>query len=554
MRRVRVISVLLLACLGLTACDSGQDQGFPNRIQPDIAPDGTKTLRKGNSAEPQTLDPAKSSGVPAANILYDLDEGLVTYSRQGDIVPGVAKSWDISADRKTYVFHINHDARWSNGKHVTAPQFVYSLRRAVAPKTASPYADIHSPIVNASAITDSKKAPDTLGVTALDKYTLQIRLNRPTPFFLKTLAHPSSFPVYPPAVKKWGNAFTQPAHAVSDGAYKLVYWRVNNKIVLERNPYYRDNKDTKIDRVVYYAIDNPNSELSRYQSGALDFTYTAPSSKLETIKKHIPKQDHAVPYLGLYYFVFNLTTEPFKSHPKLRMALSMALDRSIITDKILRGGELPAYSYIPTMMHGYQSVAYPWARLSRAKRHALARKLYHEAGYSKDHPLHATLLYPTSEASKQLAIVATAMWRKVLGADIVTRNQEWKVYLSTIHRHDPDVKLFFAGWVGDYQDPNTFFSILNSASGNNEPAYDKPAYDRLQAESEHMPNGPERAAIMHKAEAMILKDNPVIPLYFAAEHHLVKPYVKGFAGNPLEVYLTRYLDIEPASTHKGNGQ
>ncbi|MES1935068.1 peptide ABC transporter substrate-binding protein [Salinisphaera hydrothermalis] len=551
MRRLRIISVALLVCIGLVGCGSGEDHKFPNRISPDIGPDGTKTLRKGNGAEPQTLDPAQASGVPAANVLYDMYEGLVTYSRTGDVIPGVAKSWDVSDDGKTYIFHLRHDARWSNGKPVTAQDFVFSLRRAVAPATASPYADIHSPIVNASAITSGKKDPSTLGVTAIDAHTLKIQLHDRTPFFLQTLAHPSSYPVYPPAVKQWGNQFTQPAHAVSDGAYVLKSWQVNNKIVLTRNRYYRDNKDTKIDRVVYYPIGDSNSELSRYQSGALDFTYSAPSSKLEAIHKHIPKQMHAVPGLGLYYLGFNVTRPPFKDNPKLRMALSMALDRRIIVQKILRGGQPPGFSYIPGDMHGYDSVTYPWTNWPDKKREAMARKLYHEAGYSKDHPLKVKLLYPSSESNKQIAIVASAMWRRVLGADVIPWNQEWKVYLSTVHRHI-DTTLFFAGWIGDYQDPNTFLSILNSHSGNNEPGWDNAAYDRLQSASEHMPNGPQRTAVMHKAEALILKQNPVVPLWFVTNHHLIKPYVKGFVGNPLDVYLTRYLNIVPAG-HKGGG-
>lgn len=550
MDRVRVVGALLLACLWLAGCGSGDDHGFPDRITPAIAPDGTKTLRKGNGAEPQTLDPGKASGVPAANILYDLYEGLVTYSHEGDVVPGVAKSWDISDDGKTYIFHLRHDARWSNGQPVTAGQFVFSLRRAVAPATASPYADIHSPIVNAAAITTGDKDPSTLGVTALDKHTLKIRLHERTPFFIKTLAHPSSYPVYPPAVKKWDDAFTQPGHAVTDGAYQMQSWRVNNKIVLKRNPHYRDNKDTKIDRVVYYPIDNKNSELSRYQAGGLDFTYSAPSSKLERIDRHIPEQMHAVPGLGLYYFGFNVTKAPFKGKPKLRMALSMALDRRILVKKILRGGQPPGFSYVPGDMHGYDSEAYPWADWPDDKRKAVARKLYHEAGYSEEHPLEARLLYPSSNANKQISIVATAMWRRVLGANIIPWNQEWKVYLSTVHRHI-DTEIFFAGWIGDYQDPNTFLTILNSHSGNNEPGYDNPRFDRLQSASAHMPSGPKRSAVLHKAESIILNDNPVMPIFFVTTHHLIKPYVKGFIGNPLDAYPSRYLDIEPR--HKQGG-
>ncbi|HET7313365.1 peptide ABC transporter substrate-binding protein [Salinisphaera sp.] len=544
MRRVRVICVLLPVCLWLAGC--GGDPGFPNRIQPAIGPDGITTLRKGNGAEPQTLDPAKATGVPAANILRDLYEGLVIYAPDGHVIPGDAKSWRISADGKTYTFHLRKNAKWSNGAPVTAQDYVFSLRRAVAPSTASPYADIHAPIVNATAIIDGKKPPASLGVAALDAHTLQIKLHAPTPFFLKTLAHSSSDPVYPPAVKKWGDAFTQPQHAVTNGAYELVSWRVNDKIVLRRNPHYWDNEDTAIDRVEYYPITDANSELARYQAGGLDWTSGVPTAKLDTVKKHIPGQYHAVPTLSVFYFGLNVTRPPFQGRRKLRMALSMALDREIITDKILRGNEIPAYSWVPTALQGYRSVRYAWAGLSDKARKARARKLYHEAGYSEEHPLKANLLYVSGEGGKRMAIVAAAMWRKVLGAEINTRSQEWKVYLQTIHSRR-NTQIFYVGWIGDYEDPNTFFSIMKTHSAQNESGYHSAVYDRAVSASQHMPSGPKRTRLMHVAEATLLHDSPIIPLYFGSAHHLIKPYVKGFVGNPLGAYYSKDMNIVPAS-------
>ncbi len=486
--------------------------------------------------------------MPAANIEVNLYEGLVTHAADGKLVPGDAKSWDVSPDKTTYTFHLRRNAKWSNGAPVTAQQYVYSLRRAVAPATASPYADIHSPIVNASAITDNKKPLDALGVKALDAHTLQVRLRKPTPFFLNTLAHPSSFPVYPPAVNKWGNSFTQPGHAVTNGPYEMQSWRVNDKIALKRNPYFWDNKDTKIDRVVFYPITDGNSELSRYQAGTLDWTYGVPSSKIQMIKDRVPDQYKAVPTLGSYYLDFNITKPPFKDNRKLRLALSMALDRQVMVDKILRGNEPPGYSWVPGVVRGYKSVQFPWADWSDAKREARARQLYHEAGYSREHPLKADLLYvSSSENEKRISIVAAAMWRKVLGAQITTTNQEWKVYLQTARRKT-DTELVFAGWIGDYQDPNTFFSIMKAASGNNYTGYASPVYDRLISASEHTPNGPKRTKLMHKAEATLLHDSPIIPLFFVTSHHLVKPYVKGFEPNPLDQYYARYFDIVPAKS------
>jgi oligopeptide transport system substrate-binding protein len=192
-------------------------------------------------------------------------------------------------------------------------------------------------------------------------------------------------------------------------------------------------------------------------------------------------------------------------------------------------------------------VRYPWADWSEQQRKAKARELYHESGYSKAHPLKAELLYVSSSKGEQrMAIVAAAMWRKVLGAQITLRNQEWKVYLQSIHRRR-NTQIFIAGWIGDYEDPNTFFSIMTSGSTQNNTGYDSDVYDRAVSASQHTPSGPKRAALMHQAEKTLLHDSPIIPLYFASSQRLIKPYVKGFVGNPLGAYYSKDLDIVPAA-------
>lgn len=536
----------LLLAAGCGQSGDGNDaSGFASRMTPAIAPDGTKTMRYGNGAEPGSLDPHQASGVTASNILHDLYEGLVITGDHAQIVPGVAKSWTISDDRLTYVFHLRPDARWSNGTPVTAQDFVFSLRRAVDPKVASPYADIHAPIANAEAIIAGKKDPDTLAVRARDDHTLQIRLKEPTPFFLKTLAHTSSDPVYPPAVKRWGDSFPQPGHAVTNGAYTMAAWRVNERIVLKRNPDYWDNAHTRIDRVEFLPIEDAKSELSRYQAGGLDWTYRVPAAQIDQIKAAAPEQYHAVPTLGIAYLGLNVRRPPFKNNRKLRLALSMALNRRILVKKILRGGEPSAYSLVPPAINGYQPVTYRWKDWSDERREAMARRLYHEAGYSKDHPFKAEYLYPSGGQGKVVGIVVAAMWRRVLGADITPVNQEWKVFLQTT-REGYDTEIFWGGWIGDYEDPNTFLSIFNSSAALDYPGYDNPVYDAAQSQSSHTPDGPKRTALLHKAEGTLLHDAPIIPMYFWTNHHMVKPYVKGFTGNALDSYYTKNFDIVPA--------
>lgn len=543
----RTLSGLILVCLMIAGCGGDDTDRFPVKISPEVHDDGTAVLRRGNGAEPESLDPHQARSVPAANILRDLYEGLVALSPDGELEPGGAESWQISDDKLTYTFKLREAARWSNGEPVTASDYVYALRRSVDPATGSPYAQLHAPIVNATAIIDGDKPPDSLGVEALDDHTLEIRLKAATPYFLGTLAHASSYPVYRPAVEEYGAAFTRPGNAVTNGAYVMADWRVNAEIGIERNTEYWDNAETAIDRVEYYPITDVNSALSRYQAGELDWTSTVPISQLETVGEHIPGQLRTVPSLGVYYYGYNVRRAPFKDSPELRQALSMAIDRQVIVNKITRGDEVPAYGWIPPVVRGYQGVRFDWATLSDDDRKARARELYHEAGYSDANPLEVEFRYNTNDGHRKIASVVAAMWREVLGARVTLRNEEWKVFLQNV-REGSDTQIYRAGWIGDYNDPNTFFEVLNSHFGLNGTGYDSDRYDTLQQRAAHMPRGKERTRVMHAAEARLLADNPVIPIYFYTSKMLLKPYVEGFKGNALGAYYSKDLRIEPTGS------
>ncbi len=539
----RALICVLWAGLLLTGCGGGEES-FPVKIQPEIHDDGTTVLRRGNGAEPETLDPHQARSVTAANILRDLYEGLVSRAPDGTLEPGGAASWQISDDGLIYTFKLRENGRWSNGEPVTAEDYVYGLRRSVAPATGSAYAQMLSPIVNASAIIAGEKAPETLGVRALDDTMLEITLKAVTPYLLGILTHSSSYPVYRPAVEAHGRSFTQPENAVTNGAYKLDSWRVNSKIVLTRDTEYWDNANTDIDRVEYYPITDANSELSRYQAGALDWAAMVPIPELETVKEHIPDQLHTHPTLGVYYYGFNLTREPFKDAPKLRQALSMAIDRQVIVDKITRGDEIPAYGWIPPVVRGYDGVEFDWTTLSEDERLTRARELYRAAGYSEDNPLHVEVRYNTNDGHKKIASVIASMWRGALGIDVTMINEEWKVFLQNVQERQV-TEVYRGGWIGDYNDPNTFLEIMNSDFGLNGAGYHSERYDTLQQRAAHMPAGDEREAVIREAESVLLADSPVIPLYFYTSKVLLKPYVKGFVGNATSTYYSKDLEIEP---------
>ncbi|SVA66210.1 uncharacterized protein METZ01_LOCUS119064, partial [marine metagenome] len=306
----------------------------------------TQVFRKNNGTEPGTLDPHRAEGVPASNVLRDLFEGLVMEDPSGAYIPGAAESWSLSEDAKTYVFKMRENGKWSNGDAVTAEDFVYGLRRSVDPATLSNYSSMLYPIKNARDIVLGKKSSETLGVRASGPTTLIIELDEPTPYFLSLLTHSTTYAAHRPSVEEFGARFTRPGILVGNGAFKLEEWRVQSHIKLVRNTEYWDNKNTTLEEVYYYPLDDVNSSFKRYRAQELDFTETVLAEQLPWIRQCLPDDLKISPYFGSYYYGFNNTRPPFKNKPKLRTALSMAVDRSVITDIILGAGQIPAYSLV----------------------------------------------------------------------------------------------------------------------------------------------------------------------------------------------------------------
>ena len=498
-------------------------------------------LHKGNGAEPESLDPHRASGVPSANLLRDLYEGLITEAPDGGLIPGAAESWTISDGGRVYTFRLRANGRWSNGDPVTAEDFVYSLRRSANPATLSEYSAILYPLDNADAVVNGKLAPDRLGVRAIDPRTLEIRLHSPTPYLLGLLTHSSTYPVHRPTVEKFGSRFTRPGNLVSNGAYRLNAWVVQSYIQLVRNPYYWANDKTIINEVWYYPVENAESELNRYRANEFDLTETLPNRQIPWLRKNLPTELHIAPYLSCYVYGFNTSQPPFKDNIPLRKALALALDRDILVGKITGAGEIAAYSYVPPVT-GYKDQVPAWAYWNQTERNAEARRLYAEAGYSAEKPLHLELLHNTEINHRRLAVAMAAMWKDVLGFDTEIMNEEWPVFLQTRHARI-DTQLFRFGWVGDYNDPNTFAEILQSKHGMNDMAYNNPHYDELVARAAQETDSAARMALLEEAERVMLDDMPVLPIYFYVTKRVVKPWVAGYADNIMDYHHTRDFRI-----------
>ncbi|MBX6323100.1 MAG: peptide ABC transporter substrate-binding protein [Rhodospirillaceae bacterium] len=500
-----------------------------------------QVLHRGNGAEPETLDPHKSTGVTENNIENDLFEGLVAWSADGKVTPAIAESWDVSDDGKVYTFHLR-DAKWSNGDPLTAEDFVYSFRRAVDPATASDYAPILAPIVNASEAIAGKVKPDQIGVEAVDAKTLKITLNAPTPYLTGLLCHNIGMPVHRATVEKFGDQWTRPGNEVGDGAYVISEWVPQDHITLVKNPNYWDAANVKLDKVVYYPTEDIEEELKRYRAGELDITYEVPSGQVKWLLENMKDEFHNEPYLGTYYYVINLTKAPLGKDKRIREALSMAVDRETLVDKITQAGELPAYAWVPPNLEGYEQQQAAFKDWPMDKRIAEARKLLAEAGYGPDKPLKIELLYNTSENHKKIAVAIASMWKKALGVEVTLRNEEWKVYLDT--RDKKNFEIARAAWIGDFPDPVNFLDMfLSDAGQRNDAGYDNPKFDELMHQAAATADAAARMKLLEQAERLFIDDVAMIPIYHYTTHHMVKPKVKGWAFNILDIHRDKYLSL-----------
>jgi len=530
------LRLVLLVALGLTLVSCG------NPVDPKAE---VTTLHRGLSIDPESVDPHKSRSVQAAEVLRDIGEGLLSYSASGELVGGVAKEWTVAEDGLTYTFLLRDDARWSNGDPVTAEDFAFSFRRLVDPDTAAFYAEMLGSIVNVRTIIAGEKAPQDLGVVAVDERTLVITLDQPTPYLLSLLTSPSTFPVHPDSIAQHGDAFTRPGNLLSNGAYKLDAWEPGSVLVLSRNEYYWNNDETAIDAVNHHVLTQEMTELNRYRAGEIHITGSVPPDSIQQIRAERPAELHIAPYLGVYYYGFNLTKPPFKDNPQLRAALSMAVDRDVLVEQITGRGEAPAYSWVPPGVNNYEPRRLAYADMSQDERNAHARRLIKEAGYGPDNPLQIELRYNTSDTQQRMALAIQSMWKDALGIETTIINEEFQVLLANTQAREI-TQVFRSSWIGDYNDAHTFLSIMESDNPANQPAYASEEFDSLMQRAAQQVDLDRRRLWLEEAERVLLADHPGIPLYFYVSKHLVSPDVVGWGDNVLDYHYSQHLSLVPA--------
>ncbi|MEX0310311.1 MAG: peptide ABC transporter substrate-binding protein [Tateyamaria sp.] len=479
-----------------------------------------------------SLDPQVVEDVDGSEIVRDLFEGLYNQDADGNLVPGVALSHEASADNLTYTFMLRDDAKWSDGTTVTAGDFVYAWQRAVDPELASPYAwymELMS-IENGAAIIAGEMEPTALGVSAPDDTTLVVNLSQPLPYFTKMVTHATTFPAPKWVIEEHGAQWIRPENIVSNGAYVLETHVPKERSVRVRNEAYWDNENTVLDKVTTLVIGDDAQGLTRWRAGEVDMT-DIPAGQYPALAEEFPDEAFALPRLCNYYFNFNLASGPEAFQDvRVRQALALAVDREVIVERVLQGGQFPAFTFTPAATADFEVPDVDMAAMTQAERDALAKQLLTEAGYGEGgEPLSFSYLYNTNEAHQQVAIVASQMWKQKLGVDVTLENQEWKVFLET--RGNQNYDMARGAWCGDYNEASTFLDLLTSESGYNDAKFSNARVDELMAEAK---SSSDPQPLYTEVEQILAAELPVIPIYHYSTNMMLSDEIQGWPINNVE--------------------
>ncbi len=506
-----LLMVLLAAAMGFAGGGGGEAPA---------ASEEPVVFRVASGAEPPTLDPSLSEDTTSHTILLGLFEGLLIHDpKTNDGIPGMATSWDISADGTVYTFKLRK-ATWSDGVAITAQTFVDSWLRTLNPETASPYAWLMGMAVEgADAYNSGEAGPEAVKIRAVNDSTFEVTMVGPLPYVTSMLPH-TVFAVLPMhVIEKYGENWVLPGNMVSNGPFVLETWKPQEILTVVRNPKYYDAGMVKLDKIEYYPSDDNNTRLNMYLAGEVDFMDDGIlTDRIDSLKTR--DDFHVVPSLATYFYEFNHTEAPFND-VRLRKALAMAIDKQTLVDRVSKGGQIPADTVVPTSMAGYTSPK------GNGYNVEMAKQLLAEAGYpgGKGFP-QITILYNTSEGHKKIAEYIQQQWEQNLGISMSIENAEWKTVLA--RGKEQDFQVLRMGWIGDYIDPNTFLELFQTDAGQNYGKYSNPEFDKLIQEAARMAPGPKRMAKLKQAEEIFIdQDQGIIPIYYYTNMDLIDTSVWG---------------------------
>lgn len=529
--------LLLLSCAPRQAGDA-RLAGATTPYFGDTSPPKGQVFRFTNGAEPETIDPGLASGQPDGRVIRILFEGLtVPHPKTLEPQPGQAYRWELSPDGRTYTFHLRPGLIWTDGTPIRASDYVWSWLRVLKPETAARYSGLFDAIENASAYTKGEvKDSSRVGIAAPDDSTLVVRLKSPTPYFLFLTQYYTYVPVPRHVIEKHGRRWTLPENLVSNGAFTLARWRQNNRFEFRKNPRYWDAANVRLDGIVAYSVDDLNTCINLYKAGIVDWTTSGniPSPFIPYLRTFGDYQHGR--YQGTYYYSINVTRKPL-DNVWLRRALNHAVDREAISRDLLKGSRDPWGNFCPSGYPGYQ-LAPPIGYEPDRARDELKR-----AGYAsgKDVPK-ISILFNTSEDHRRVAEAVQGMWKRELGIDVELSNQEWGSYLQATTSLQYDVAR--RSWIGDYLDPNTFLNIMVTGDGSNRTGWSNPRYDAMIREASVTVDPAQRLEILSRAEAVLLDECPVIPIYHYSVNDMVKPYVRGLYPTTLDTHPLKFVSID----------
>lgn len=550
---ISILLVIFMIMSLISGCTKSTDIAEAEKEKPEEITETTEKPKEPSilvfnaAVDPPTLDPQLNTISNGSLIIYNMFEGLVRTNTRNEQVPGVAEKWEISEDGKEYKFFIRNDAKWSDGKPVTAYDFEYAWKRAINPENNVKYVNHMFYLENAKAIFNGEKQIEELGVKVIDEKTIVVTLEAPVPYMLEMFSFGVYKPVREDIIKKNpDNWTTDPSTCISNGPFKMVEYKMNDRISLVKDENYWDSDRVKLEQLQFVFVEEEGTALSAFQAGDIDGLLNMPTQQIPSLMME-SDEFYIRPRLRITYAAFNVTKFPF-DNPKVREAFVKSIDRKQITDTVILTGETPATGFVPAGLivngkdfraEGGDFGIQPTAQIEEAQK-ALA-----EAGFPNGEgwPENVEYLYNSNDLNKKIAEALQEMWKKNLNVDVALVNVESKVHSE--RRHNGDFQIARAGWGADYNHPMTFLDLFTSEAGNNTPQYRVPEYDALITQAKLSTNPVESIEFLHKAEEMFMNDWAVCPISYATQPIMMKSYVKNWDVGSLgdinfdEIYIEK---------------
>ncbi|WP_346877461.1 MULTISPECIES: peptide ABC transporter substrate-binding protein [unclassified Clostridium] len=552
MKKTRIMALIMTAImtgtllLGCTKTKGNEGEKPGDSNTPVVEETVEQKIVYNLGADPKTIDPQLNSAVDGSTIIHNAFEGLMREDENSKIVPGTAEKYEVSDDGTVYTFHIRKDAKWSDGKPVVAGDFEYAWKRALNPKVAAEYAYQLFYIKNGAAYYNQEKVGDKVataedvGVKVIDDNTLEVTLESPVPYFLSLAAFPTYFPVRKDIIEGNEEKWTlKPDTYISNGPFKMSEWKEKESITFVKNENYWDAKNVKLETLEVRLIDDQITYLNAFKSGEIDVIESPPQAEIPTLLDEGTAKIY--PYLGTYFYVINVSDKAKDvdpkaaealSNPKFRKALSLAIDRQLIVDKVAQGGQAPATSYVPAGILDSIGKEFQKDYSSKGANIEEAKKLLEEAGYPNGEGAPTiTFTFNTDQGHQNIAQAVQDMWKTNLGINVELKNEEWAVFQDT--RNNFQYSMARHGWIADYNDPMTFLDMWTTGNGQNNAGYSNKEYDKLIAQAKVELDDAKRTELLHKAEDILMDESPIIPLYYYTNVLCIDKNVKGTYKSPL---------------------